>query len=372
MDLHIQSLRVTHHNGPKFDTPAYDSTLGPFEDFSPSVLRVRLGDGREGNALTTYIEGRVIRTVLAPIVLGRSVRDWPELRERCFWAIRNLGHAGLAMNALSSLDIAAHDLLGQLAGEPLWHTGGDRRSRVEAYGSGGWVNLKNDQLVSFMNGLVQRGFKTVKMKIGVDQGCSPDKDIERVKIVRDAIGHDVALAVDANQCWDASTAIRVAKAIADYNIAWFEEPVFAWDRQAAAVFKRQSPIPLASGESERLPVGFRELIAMDAVDIVQPQPLCCGGVTGWREVATIAGGAGLPIYGGGPSFLTCQLLATAPGAVLCEYLVPHMDALTQYYKEKPALDGSMFLLKESPGHGLRLDDEYLRTHPGAAGWERSQ
>ncbi len=367
----IRSIRVTHHRMPPFDRPVSDATMGPFTDFSPSVLRIRTSDGHEGVGLTTPIESDVIRTVLAPILLGQPVRAWPDLRLRCFWAIRNLGHAGLAMNALSGVDLAMHDLLGRLDGVPVWRISPDTPSRVEVYGSNGWTNQTIDELAASMVALVHCGFRTLKMKIGIDFGRHPDEVVQRVRAVRDAVGPDIELAVDANQCWDASTALRVAREIAELNIAWFEEPVFAWDRQAAAVFKRESPIPLASGESERLPVGFRDLIAHDAVDILQPQPLCCGGVTGWREVAELAAGAGLPLYAGGPSFVTCQLLAGARTPTLCEYLVPHMDTLARYFRTTPDLDGTSFILHDGPGLGLALDDEHLRTHPGPTGWERT-
>lgn len=371
MESFIQSLRVTHHQPPRFDTPVSDSTLGPTDLHDPSVLRVRTNDGCEGIALTTFIESRIIRTVLTAIVLGERVRDWPRVRQRAFWALRDLGHAGVAMNALSSLDIAVHDALGQLDDTPLWQRFTPSRPRVTAYGSGGWTSLSVDALVSEMARLVQRGFTTVKMRVGLDHGCRPKEDVERVRTVRDAIGPDIALAVDANQCWDTNTALRVAREIAEYNIAWIEEPVFAHDRQAAAVFRRESPIPLACGESERLAVGFRDLLAHEAVDILQPQPQCCGGVTGWREALTLAEGAGLGVNCGGPSFLTCQLAAGTREPSLCEYLVPHMDTLALYFREKPGLQGHEFVLNPVAGNGLRLDEEFLRTHPAHAGWERS-
>lgn len=370
MDIMIRSLRTTHHKAPAFTLPLHDSTLGPFERFSPSVLRVHIDGGREGISLTTPLESEIIRQVLAPVVLGHPLTAWPTLRQRAFWAIRNLGHAGMAMNALSSLDVAIHDLLGQMENVPLWRQAGGEHRRMEAYGSGGWTNLSRDVLVQSMVDLVHRGFRTVKMKVGVDFGLRPAEDIERVRLVRDAIGPDVGLAVDANQCWDAATGLRVAGEIAELNIAWFEEPVFACDRQAAAVFRRESPIALASGESERLALGFRDLIGLQAVDIVQPQPLVCGGVTGWREAAALATAANLPINAGGPSFLTCQLLAAVPGAGPCEYLEPFMDTLSNYFRHKPRLENGHLVMDDLPGNGLQLDEEYLRLHPGAAGWER--
>lgn len=369
METTIQSLRVTHHQPPPFIRPVCDSTLGPLETFNPSVLRIRTSDGLDGLSLTTYIEGRLIRTVLAPIVLGSPVRRWEHTREKAFWALRHLGHDGLAMNALSSLDIAVHDLLARMDHLPLWRKNESSQPRAAAYATAGWTNLTHDQLVASMYELVERGFTTVKMKIGVNGGRDPDRDVERVHLVRDAVGPDVALAVDANQCWDASTAVEVARRIADDQIAWFEEPVFAFDRRAAIQFRKESPIPIASGESEHLPVALADLIARGGVDIAQAQPFCCGGVTGYEEMEALARGDELTFMASGPSFFTATLAARTDPPVLCEYVVPHMDTLAFYFRRRPRLDNAMFHLGEQAGWGLETDDEFLRTHPGPHGWE---
>ncbi len=371
MDITIRSVRVTHHQPPPYDRPIHDATCGPFPTFNPSLLRLRTDDGYEGLSLTTYIESRVLRSVVAPLLLGMPLDRWAETRERVFWALRYVGHDGLGMNVLSSVDVAVHDILAKWERRPIWQReDGASVPRVETYATAGWVNESDDELIASMLALVDRGFTTVKMKVGVDGGRSPDRDVERVRLVRDALGPDVALAVDANQCWTVDTALDVARRIAEYQIAWFEEPVFAFDRKAAIRFKAESSIPLASGESEHLPVAFGDLIEREGVDLVQVQPFCCGGVSGFHGVADIAQRAGRICMTTGPSFFTASLAAAARPPLLCEYVVPAMDTLADYFAQRPRLDNGVFHLGEDPGFGLTLDEEYLRTHPGNTGWER--
>jgi L-alanine-DL-glutamate epimerase-like enolase superfamily enzyme len=365
----VAALRLTCVRPPPFPKPLFDATAGPFETFAPSVLRIDTSDGHQGIALVEPLAGPIVRDVLASHLLHQRVTTWPALRELCFWTIRNLGHAGLAMDALSSVDIAMHDLLGQIEGRALHKRLRIKRQRAPAYGSGGWVNLTTDELVAAMVAMRDRGFELVKMKVGVDQGRNPRADIDRVRAVRAAIGDDTKLAVDANQCWDAPTAVDVANRITDCRIEWFEEPVFAFDRAAAAEFAREAPIPLAAGESERLTVGFLEAIAADAVDILQPQPMHCGGITGFAEVVEAARRAWRTVVGSGPSFLTCQLLPGEPHPVMTEYLVDFMDSLASYFATAPKLTDGIFELPADPGNGMRLDEDFIKTHAAPGGWE---
>ena len=127
--------------------------------------------------------------------------------------------------------------------------------------------------------MVRRGYTMIKLKVGVEGGRNPNEDVRRIQAVRDAIGPDIGLMLDANNVWRASTAIQVANRLRDLDIMFLEEPVFADDIPGLAQFKRGTDIPLATGEHEYTKFGVRDLILAQAADYVQCDVTRCGGFT---------------------------------------------------------------------------------------------
>jgi D-arabinonate dehydratase len=237
--------------------------------------------------------------------------------------------------------------------------------RIPAYGSNGWVNHDVKKLADSMTAMAARGFKILKMKVGVERGGNIAEDIRRVKEVRRAIGAKIGLAVDANQCWNVEQALEFAEGIAGEDIDWFEEPIPAYDFLGAAEFARRSPVKPAAGESLRSHHEFTTLLEMKALPYLQPAPMGVGGTHGFMRVARVAEKYQAPLVSGGFSQYTCSLVAASPTGLLTEYLIPFMDRFQEMLASSPVLADGDFVIPETPGHGLTPDMDYVEAHcPG--------
>jgi L-alanine-DL-glutamate epimerase-like enolase superfamily enzyme len=195
--------------------------------------------------------------------------------------------------ALSGLDIALWDILGQACGRPLYQVLGGARDRLRAYASGGFYTDKKGKkkLAAEMASYVEEGYRAVKMKIG---GLPMRDDLERIREVRMAIGPEVELMVDANCAYTPKQAMAMAQRMEELEVAWFEEPTSADHPQGSAQVAAFTSIPIAGYESEFSRFGFRDLILAKAVDIVQPDCIWSGGVTECKKIAALASAFGLP------------------------------------------------------------------------------
>lgn len=254
----------------------------------------------------------------APIVatLGRLLVGEDALAVERHWiamygALRDQGQKGLAVTALSGIDVALWDLRGRHWGEPAWRLlGGRLREAVSAYATGtyrrgdGWRTLEARRraaqrdaadpdevvrdtlgyLIDEVRGYVAEGFRAAKLKIGF----GVEQDTVLIRAVREAVGPHVALMIDANHGYDAVDAVRLGRAVADCDLGWFEEPVVPDDLGSYLEVRRGQPIPVAGGETEFTRWGFRELLTRRAVDVVQPDVCACGGLSEAKKIADMA------------------------------------------------------------------------------------
>ena len=153
---------------------------------------------------------------------------------------------------------------------PLYKFLGAYTDSVPVYGSGGWTNFSEQELVKEMTDYVESGIPKVKMKVGKDFGQSEREDIQRVEAVRKAVGDDVAIYIDANNGYYRKQSIYMAKEFEQYQVGWLEEPLIPDDIEGMAEIAKATSIPIATGEHEYTKYGFRELIERGAADIVQP------------------------------------------------------------------------------------------------------
>lgn len=201
---------------------------------------------------------------------------------------RDQGQRGLAMTALSGIDVALWDIKGKHLGMSVAALMGGRfRESVQAYATGGFHRAGRDRVEDTaieVAAHVAGGFRAVKIKIGFD----PAEDLAVIAAVRDAIGPSVELMIDANHGYDVLEAIEVGKAAADYGVRWFEEPVVPEHLGAYRRVRAGQPIPVAAGETWHGRYGFREAFEADAVDIAQPDICGTGGFSEGRRVAELA------------------------------------------------------------------------------------
>jgi D-galactarolactone cycloisomerase len=247
----------------------------------------------------------------APLLTGQDALAVDRLWLALYNGLRDQGQKGLALTALSGVDVALWDLRGRHWGEPVWRLMGGRfRDSVSAYATGtyrrgaGWRSLESRRrethhsggdadalvrdtlsyLVDEVRGYVAQGFRAAKLKIGFGVA----QDVALIRAVREAVGPRVGLMLDANHGYDAIDAIRLGRAIADCDIGWFEEPVVPDDLDSYVEVRRGQPIPVAGGETEFTRWGFREVFTRRAMDIVQPDVCACGGLSEAKKIADMA------------------------------------------------------------------------------------
>jgi len=266
------------------------------------------------------------------------------------WAdINFLGHKGVTVIALSTIDVACWDIAGKVAGTPLFRLFGACRDRVKTYASGGlWLSLSQDELVEEARGFLAQGFRAMKVRIG-----RPDiaEDVARVGAVRDAVGPDIALMVDSNQGLTLEHAIALARALEPFGLVWFEEPVPYDDLSGHAAIAAAIDIPLASGETDYTSRGMAAMIEAKAADILMPDLQRMGGYGEFRRAARLAEEAGLPVS---PHIFTEHSLAIAGSAANVTYL-EHMPWFEPLFHERIEVVDGMVAIPERPGVGFTFD-----------------
>jgi D-galactarolactone cycloisomerase len=233
---------------------------------------------------------------------------------------------GVIMEAVAGVDIAVWDVKAQALGIPLYQALGAVRSSVRGYASGGWA--PGDEAEAELGGYAAKGFTACKMRVVGRDGFSIEKCVRRVAAARRGIGPGVELMVDAHGCLDVATAIKLAKALEPYDIAWFEEPVSPDDHAGQAEVRRSTTIPIASGEREFTRFDFQDLLERRALDIAQPDVARAGGMTEIRRIAalTSAHGVRLAPHACGSAVLFAASIHVAMASPNC-----HILEVTQGY-----------------------------------------
>jgi D-arabinonate dehydratase len=236
----------------------------------------------------------IVDEILKPVLIGQDPGLIEYLWEKMYRHTFRVGRRGIVMAAISGIDTALWDILGQTANMPLYRLLGGARETVRAYASAGYYleGKELGELQEEMAGYASRGFKAVKMKIGGAETLKAD--LERVQCAREALGPDIELAVDANNAWDYNTALKMARMLEPLNILWFEEPLSSDDIDSSVALAQATDIPIAGYETEYTRFGLKDMITRRAVDIVQTDVIWNGGITECRKIATLASTWGMP------------------------------------------------------------------------------
>ena len=263
------------------------------------------------------------------------------------------------MSAISAIDIALWDIKGKVLNMPLFRLLGGNDPVVPIYASGGWTSYSIEELVDEAKMMVARGYKKIKLKVGVDGGRNPMEDVRRVAAVREAIGPDIGFMLDANNVWRAGTAIQFANNIRDYNIEFFEEPVFADDIPGLAEFKRGTDIPLATGEHEYTRYGIRDLLLNNAADVIQCDTTRIGGYTETLRAISMSQAWNKAYAPHGMEHIHMHLVAAATNGTMLERLFMFEDLVNNVYLDAPQPVNGYLTIPDKPGLGLELNQDYL-------------
>jgi mandelate racemase len=278
-------------------------------------------------------------------LVGRPIAPF-DLMKAMDAKFRLLGWQGLVGMAVSGLDMACWDALGQVANKPVVELLGGSARPLPAYDSYGVVDPTADERA--LRRSLDQGFRGIKIK-GGDGDAANDERV--VKGVRTIIGPDIALMIDFNQSLDPAEAKRRIARLAPYDLHWVEEPVPQENLSGHASVRMDSPIPIQAGENWWFPRGFAEAISVGASDFIMPDLMKVGGVTGWLQVAGQANAASIPMSSHLFAEASAHALAVTPTAHWLEFL-----DLAGAILAKPAevVDGAV--TARGPGLGLEWNE----------------
>jgi len=235
-----------------------------------------------------------IDSILKPLILGKDPLDFEQNWALMFNSTIRFGQKGIAICAIGALDVALWDVAGKSLKLPLYKMlGGRRFDKVIPYATGFYFKEKNDFSAEFANEAVQymeQGFKAMKMKVGL----GIKKDMRNVKAVRQAVGYDILLMVDATWAYDVHSAMLLGRKLEEEGVYWFEEPLPPVQLDGYVELAKNLEIAIAGIESEFTAFNFKRIIDSRAVDILQPDLVTSGGITECRRIAAMANISGIP------------------------------------------------------------------------------
>jgi L-alanine-DL-glutamate epimerase-like enolase superfamily enzyme len=336
-----------------------DSTHGAMRYFELVTVRVVDTDGVEGVGYT-YTVGAgggaiadlVVRD-LAPILQGLPAADIEALWQRMWWRLHYGGRGGQAASAISAIDIALWDLKAKRARQPLYQALAGYDPRVPCYAGGIDLELPLPALLEQTDANLARGFRAIKMKVG---RARLSEDVARVRAMRDHLGDDFPLMVDANMRWSVDEAIRAARMLRELDPVWLEEPIIPDDIAGHARVLRDGGLPIATGENLHTLHEFANLMRAEGVSFPEPDVTNCGGVTVFMKVAHLAESFNLPVTSHGAHDVTVHLLAAVPNR---SYLEAHGFGLDRYIANPLAIIEGNAVAPQRPGHGVEFDWEAL-------------
>jgi L-alanine-DL-glutamate epimerase-like enolase superfamily enzyme len=273
-------------------------------------------------------------------------------------SVRNIGKPGIASHAISAVDCALWDLKARLHGLPLFQMLSPYREAVPLYGSGGFTNYSLEQLGEQFGDWVGRGISRVKMKVGKDWGTKLEEDMQRVIFVRDTIGPEAELLVDANGAYTVKQAIQQAERFWESGVTYFEEPVAFDHLDQLAFIRERIPMALASGEYAYDIYDFRNVLTAGAVDVLQADATRCLGVTGCLQAGELAHSFGIPFSTHTAASLHAHIACAVPQIEHVEYFYDHTRIENMFFDG--ALEprgGQLYPDPSRPGFGLELKQQ---------------
>ncbi|MFT3875282.1 MAG: mandelate racemase/muconate lactonizing enzyme family protein [Propioniciclava sp.] len=341
---------------PISDAKVFTGRQRPMTEVHFLVAEIRTAEGQEGIGFSyskraggpaQFAHARQI----ADNLIGEDPNDIGKLFVKLLWAGASVGRSGVAVQALAAIDVCLWDLKAKRAGLPLAKLIGAHRDGVRTYNtSGGFLHTPLEEMLDNATASREAGIGGIKIKVG-----HPDRsvDMRRLTAMREHLGDDFPLMVDANQQWDRATAMRMCRAMEEFNLVWIEEPLDAYDYTGHADLARAIDTPIATGEMLASVAEHVKLIEHRSCDIIQPDAPRIGGITEFLKLSALADQAGLSLAPHFAMEIHCHLAATYPR----EPWVEHFDWLDPLFNERMAIAEGRMIVSERPGLGVTLSDQ---------------
>jgi len=324
-----------------------------------TLLEVYTDGGIVGRSVPAGGESLIERELL-PRIKGENPFFVERIWDRMYHHNRKPVAKGEYIRAMGAVDIAVWDIIGKAMNLPVYKILGACSEHIRVYAAGGYYEEGKGlrELAKEMEEYIQEGFRAVKMKIG---GVPMRQDAERVRAVRDAVGPDVDIMIDANNAWNAYDAIKFGRMVEKYDPYWFEEPVEPDDFAGCAEVKKALDIPIVAGENEFTRWGARDLIQADSADILNLDVVVSGGITEYRKIAALASAFHIPVAPHGNPHMAVHVLASVPNTLIMETYPGVESKYNLALPLFPVKDGYI-APPEKPGIGVDPDAEMIRKY----------
>ena len=356
--LDFDRAEIYRAGGLRNAIPFADGTTAlPPDGLAPLKNFIRVYD-KDGAFAEVGCPDSFVKKVLM-LIFESPKRTYGEWYHEIYWRMRNPHTPG--GGDTGTFDLLVNGLFAKKEGLPLHKFLGAKGDKAHVYASGIGTRLTIEQVKDEVERYISEGFDAFKMKVGSDYGRDMPRDLERIKFVRELIGPDCTLAIDANQAWEVDDALRFAEMAAKYNIDWFEEPILCYDVQGFARLARECAIPVSTGEQMFGTEFFESLIAV-GVPHLQLFASKAPSLASWLHIAELAGKSGCRISSGGVSQQSCAFIAaTNNNWNITEWLLPRRRELKDYYNPTPTYENSYWTLPQTPGLSCGMDIDKLRT-----------
>jgi len=359
--MKITNLRTTAVHFP-FDPPI-DGGAIMLRSSDCVLVFLETDAGLVGEGLIFALNNQRLKVInemvlsLAPLVVGLDPHDSGAFLMRAWREIGFLGRSGVSVIGLAGVDNALWDLRGKAVGLNVSRMIGACATAVPVYHSGGlWLSRSIDELQREAVDFVRQGYRAMKMRIGK---FSAEEEVARVRAVREAIGPDIALMIDANQQLTVPRTIRLGRMLEEFNLTWFEEPIRYDDHIGEAEIAAALVTPIASGETEYTSRGMFEMLRLRSADILMPDLQRMGGPTEFLKAARLAEAYNTPVSSHLFPEMNLALLAATPNAMFLEA----MPWCEPAYRERIELDAQgRAIVPDRPGWGFSFDPAAIKRY----------
>jgi len=357
----IADLQVDLYRLP-LPQPVEASAAGIMRGFDMVMCRITDSDGVMGSGYTVLHEGQGAAIAAMCDISFREILmgEDPDLTEGLWFKLNKAHHyagrGGPMAFAMAAVDVALWDLKGRKLDTPLWRLLGGYNEKVRVYAGNIDLNFPVDKLVAGGLESVEKGFRSVKMRLGRP---SLAEDMSRVEAMRNALPDHIEMMADANEAWTVATTERAMRQLQPFDLIWLEEPIQPDNFEGYRHLRSVGGVPLASGENLHTLREFAHLISAAGVDWPEPDLTTCGGITPFMKVCHLAEAHGLPVMSHGAHDFHVHCLAAAPNNAYLEW---HAFGIDDYTEHKLLVNEGYVDAPDRPGHGVNFDWDKLAAY----------